>query len=95
MGISSKAGEHAITRLNANGRIVIPAHIRVKMGLKPGEAVIMTVEEGILRIEPHVSRIRKIQDEFRKFAKPRILASDELIVERRKDAWREKETGRG
>lgn len=61
------------------------------MGLKPGDAVIMSLEDGVLRIEPHLARIRRIQEEFKKFANPEALASDELISERREEARREME----
>lgn len=79
-------------RLNENGRIVIPAEIRLKMDLKPGDAVVMTLDEdGILRIESHRARIRGIQEEFKTFAKLRVPMSDELIADRREEATREME----
>jgi AbrB family looped-hinge helix DNA binding protein len=82
----------AKTRINENGRIVIPAEIRSRMNLKPGDSVLMKLEDdGVLRIESHQERIRRIQEEFRKFAKPGVLASDELIADRREEARRELE----
>jgi AbrB family looped-hinge helix DNA binding protein len=82
----------ANTRVNENGRIVIPAKIRAQMDLKPGDSVLMKLEEdGVLRIESHQARIRRIQEEFRKFAQPGTLASDELIADRREEARRETE----
>ncbi len=77
--------------MNDNGRIVIPANIRKSMGLRPGDVVVMSLEDGVLRIESHLSRIRRIQEEFKKFATPGTLASDELIAERREEARREME----
>ncbi|MGO8932498.1 MAG: AbrB/MazE/SpoVT family DNA-binding domain-containing protein [Terracidiphilus sp.] len=79
------------SRVNDNGRIVIPANIRKSMGLRPGDVVVMSLEDGVLRIESHLSRIRRIQEEFKKFATPGTLASDELIAERREEARREME----
>lgn len=82
----------AIARINENGRIVIPAEMRTRMALKPGDTVLMKLEsDGILRIESHRTRIRRIQEEFQKFATPGTLASDELIAERREEARREME----
>ena len=78
-------------RLNENGRIVIPAAIREQMGLKPGDCVLMRLENGVLKIESHLARIRKIQEEFKKYAKPGVLTSDELIADRREEARREME----
>jgi AbrB family looped-hinge helix DNA binding protein len=83
------------SRLNDNGRIVIPATIRKSMGLKPGDVVVMSLEDGVLRIESHLARIRRIQEEFKKFATPGTLASDELIADRREEARREMEESLG
>jgi AbrB family looped-hinge helix DNA binding protein len=78
-------------KINQNGRIVIPAAIRHEMGLKTGETLLMEVEDGVLRIESYSARIRRIQQEFAQYAKPGVLASDELIAERREEARREEE----
>jgi AbrB family looped-hinge helix DNA binding protein len=87
----TNAGETK-TRINENGRIVIPAEIRARMNLKPGDTVLMKLEEdGVLRIESHMARIRKIQDELKKYVKPGALMSDELIADRREEARREME----
>ena len=83
----------ANVRLNQNGRIVIPSPLRRKMGISPGDSLVMEVEDGVLRIESYRARIRRIQEEFRQYAKPGILASDELIAERREEARREMEEG--
>jgi AbrB family looped-hinge helix DNA binding protein len=78
-------------RLNENGRIVIPAEIRKSMGLKAGDMVVMTLEDGQLRIESQQVQVRKIQEEFKAFAKPGSRASDELVADRREEAGREME----
>ena len=77
--------------INQNGRIVIPAVIRKAMGVKLGDSVVMSLEDGVLRIEPQLAKIRRIQREFEPFANPASLASDELIAERREEARRETE----
>jgi AbrB family looped-hinge helix DNA binding protein len=82
-------------RISPNGRVVIPAAMRSQMGIKPGEDVLMEVEDGVLRIESHRARIRRVQEEFKKYAKPGVLKSDELIAERRKEARRDQEQGLG
>ena len=86
-----KSRLHAKAPLSANGRIVIPAAIREELGLAPGDTLLMDVEDGVLRIESYPARIRRIQREIAQFAKPGILASDELIAERREEARREEE----
>ena len=83
----------AHTRINANGRIVIPAAMREKLGLQKDDSVVMEVEDGVLRIESYLSRIRRIQAEFAHLAPPGgMLASDEIILERRQEALLENET---
>ena len=78
--------------LNDNGRIVIPAKIRKGMGVKPGDVLMMTLgDDGVLRIESQLARVRRIQEDFKKFATPGTLASDELIADRRQEAQREME----
>jgi AbrB family looped-hinge helix DNA binding protein len=78
-------------KINQNGRIVIPAAIRQEMGIKAGESLLMEVEDGVLRIESYLARIRRIQQEFAQYNRPGVLASDELIAERREEARREEE----
>ncbi|MGA9069971.1 MAG: AbrB/MazE/SpoVT family DNA-binding domain-containing protein [Terracidiphilus sp.] len=79
------------SKINQNGRIVIPAAIRRQMGLKAGDTLLMDVEDGVLRLETHLARIRRIQREVAQYCKPGRLASDELIAERREEARREDE----
>lgn len=73
-------------RVNENGRLVIPVEIRRRMGLEPGEVVLMELHDGTLRIDTYKTRIRRVQESFRKYAKPGTLSSDELIADRREAA---------
>jgi AbrB family looped-hinge helix DNA binding protein len=83
----------AHTRINANGRIVIPAAMREKLGLQKDDSIVMEIEDGVLRIESYLSRIRRIQAEFAHLASVGgLLASDELVMERRQEAQLENET---
>jgi AbrB family looped-hinge helix DNA binding protein len=82
---------NVMSRINDNGRIVIPGEIRRRMGLQPGDWVVMSLEGEVLRVESHRAKVRKIQDEFRRFAKPNLQASGELVTERNQEARRETE----
>jgi AbrB family looped-hinge helix DNA binding protein len=70
-------------RINENGRIVVPALIRKSMGLKLGDSVVMSLESGVLRIEPHRARLRKMQDESAMAAIPEAPAPSGLVREPR------------
>ncbi len=83
--------ENVRNKINANGRLVIPFRIRRAMGLEPGDTVTMALEDGVLRIEPHQAKVKRIQNELKKFARPGALASDELAAERREESRNEME----
>jgi AbrB family looped-hinge helix DNA binding protein len=84
-----------VGKINQNGRIVIPVAIRKEMGIKPGESVLMEVEDGVLRMESHRARIRRVQESLRRLIPPERCLSDELIADRREEARRELEEGLG
>ena len=76
-------------RINENGRIVIPASYRKALGVKTGDEIILRVEDDELRITTMKRRIERAQRIVRKYVKPGVSLSDELIAERREEAKRE------
>jgi AbrB family looped-hinge helix DNA binding protein len=89
MGPNVTKSAGAKTKINQNGRIVIPAAIREELGIKPGDTLLMEVEDGVLRVESFDARLTRIQNELAQLAGPERMLSDELIAERRAEAWRE------
>lgn len=79
------------TRLNDNGRIVIPAGIRQELGLRPGDTLLLSVEDGVLKVESQQARIRRVQQSLRQLIPSGRVLSDELITKRREGAQREME----
>ena len=77
------------TQIGEKGRIVIPAAMREALGMKEGDAVLLRVEEGELRITTRRARIRRAQERIRQFVKPGVLLSEELSAERREAARHE------
>ena len=79
----------ARTRINQQGRIVIPAECRAAAGLKPGdELLIETVGEGELCLRTREQALRKAQQIVARYSSGRDLVA-ELIAERRDEAARE------
>ena len=76
-------------RVNANGRVVIPAAYREALGIKAGDEVILRMEDDELRITTMKRRIERAQRLVRKYVKPGVSLVDELIAERREAAKRE------
>lgn len=77
------------TRVNENGRLVIPASLRKQLGIRPGDEVELRVEDDELRITTLKHRIERAQRLVRKYIKPGRSLSDELIAERREAARNE------
>lgn len=75
--------------INESGRVVIPAAFRKALGVKPGDELLLRLEENELRISTVKSRIERAQRIVRKYIKPGTSLVDELIAERRKAAKRD------
>ena len=81
--------DEARTRLNENGRIVIPAAMRAALGLQSGDEVILIVDDGELRLTTETRRIERAQRLIRKHVPKGVSLSAELIADRRREAQRE------
>ena len=76
-------------RINENGRVVIPASLRQALGIKPGDEVLLRVEDNELRITTMRHNIQRARQLVRRNIKPGTSLAGELIAERRKAAKRE------
>jgi AbrB family looped-hinge helix DNA binding protein len=47
------------TKLSTKGQVVLPGPIRLKLGLRPGDALDARVENGSVLLTPHRQRVRK------------------------------------
>ena len=81
--------ERYIITLGERGRLVLPAPVRRRLDLHPGDRLIVTVEaQGDLRIVSAREQARHLFGIYHDLAPGRSLA-DELITERREEARRE------
>jgi AbrB family looped-hinge helix DNA binding protein len=79
---------YAVT-LGERGRLVLPAQLRRRLDLHPGDRLILTVEpEGGFRVVTARAQARRLLGLYRDLAPGRSLAG-ELIAERREEARRE------
>lgn len=83
--------DNVTTRINENGRIVIPVEIRQRMGISPGDMLFLTLEDDVLKVESQAKRIRRVQESLRRLIPSDRVLSDELIAERRDEARQEME----
>jgi len=77
------------TRVNENGRVVIPASFRKALGIKNGDEVVLRIEDDELRITTLKRRLERAQRRIRRYIKPGRSLVDELIAERREAAKHE------
>jgi AbrB family looped-hinge helix DNA binding protein len=78
------------SRMERSGRILIPAAVRHRLGLREGSEVIVRVEEsGQLQVTSRAQALARAQGELRKYVGPNRALADELIAERRAEAERE------
>jgi len=77
------------TSVGEGGRVVIPAHLRKKMGLKVGDQVVLRLEHDELRIFTRKQALRQAQEFVRGLVEPGVSLVDELMEERRAEAGRE------
>jgi AbrB family looped-hinge helix DNA binding protein len=70
-------------RVNENGRVVIPASFRKRLGIHVGDEVVLQIEDDELRITTLKRNIERAQRLVRKHVKPGTSLVDELIEERR------------
>lgn len=76
-------------RVNENGRVVIPATFRKRLGIHIGDEVVLQIENDELRIITLKRNIERAQRLVRKHVKPGTSLVDELIAERREAARNE------
>ncbi|HEX5416369.1 MAG TPA: AbrB/MazE/SpoVT family DNA-binding domain-containing protein [Chloroflexota bacterium] len=77
------------TKIAAGGRIVIPAEYRRALGLQEGDEVILSLEDGEVRVISPTMAIERAQQLVAHYVREGRSLSDELIAERRAEATRE------
>ena len=83
--------ETYVLQVGERGRVVLPAKVRKRLSLSPGDRVVLNVDtSGDMRLASLTRKIEKGMGMFADVAPERIL-SEELIAERREEARRENE----
>ncbi len=77
------------TRIAEGGRLVIPAEFRRKLGLNPGDSVVIDIADGELRVRSLSAAVQRAQALVRRYIPADVNLSEELIRDRRAEAKRE------
>ncbi len=81
--------ERQAVKIGPGGRIVIPANLREKLNVKPGDTVWLEEDNGQLRIFSVRKAIQRVQDLVAIYAPGDRSLADELIAERQQEAARD------
>ena len=76
-------------KLAEGGRLVIPAEFRRRLGLNPGDNVVLDLRDGELRVRSLRRAIERAQTLVSQFVPEDVSLSEELIRDRRAEAARE------
>jgi len=76
-------------QLGAQGRVVIPAHLRKSMDLKPGDRLVARQDGDSIVLEKRENLVKRLQARFTNIP-GEISLVDELINERQAEAALEK-----
>ncbi|NQT74526.1 MAG: AbrB/MazE/SpoVT family DNA-binding domain-containing protein [Chloroflexi bacterium] len=74
------------TKVSNGGRVVIPAAYRKELGINPGDDVLLTLEEGEIRLVTTRQAVERAQRLVRRYIPRDVSLSEELIQERREEA---------
>lgn len=85
----------AKVKVGPAGRIVIPAAFREALGIGEGDTVILSLEEGEVRLMTVDGAIKHVQSVMRQYVPEGVSVVDELIADRRREAAEEEEEGSG
>jgi AbrB family looped-hinge helix DNA binding protein len=88
-GVEVAPAQAQKVELGAGGRLVIPAPMRVALGMKEGDKVLVRLEGNELRIYTYQEAMRRAQEIVRSFVPAGVSLVDELIADRRAEAARE------
>jgi AbrB family looped-hinge helix DNA binding protein len=76
-------------RVSQGGRIVIPLDVRRQLGFKTGSHVVLTIDGDRATLMSREAEIRRAREWVRKYIRPGVSLSEELMAERKREAERE------
>lgn len=77
------------TRVDASGRIVIPAGLRERLHVRPGDELVLQEVVGTISLKSYDQVLADAQAYFSSIVPAGVSLVDELLTERRAEAERE------
>jgi AbrB family transcriptional regulator (stage V sporulation protein T) len=85
----SQVPQFTRVRVDAAGRVVIPADIRQQLGIGPGQDLILSGDTQGIHLQTFAQAVRAAQEAFAPYRIAGVSVVDELIRERHEEARRE------
>ena len=79
----------AEVRISPQGRLVVPARLRRRLGIEPGEVLVARAEDNRLVLERRGAALDRLRARWANAARD-VSPVDELLAERREEARRER-----
>jgi AbrB family looped-hinge helix DNA binding protein len=76
-------------RVDTAGRVTLPAELRHKLGIEPGQELILAEDNQGIRLQTFAQAVQAAQEAFAPYRIPGQSVVDELIRDRREEAKRE------
>lgn len=76
-------------RVDAAGRVVIPAELRHKLGIEPGQDLLLAEDDRGIHLQTFEQAVKAVQEIFAPYRVSGASVVDELIREREEEARRE------
>jgi AbrB family transcriptional regulator (stage V sporulation protein T) len=74
------------SKLINGGKVVIPAELRRKLGIVPGDTLIFEEDErGNVVLKTYRQVVREVQEEVKRMIPPGVSLVDDLLAERRRE----------
>jgi AbrB family looped-hinge helix DNA binding protein len=77
------------TQMGRSGRIVVPVKLRRALGIRPGDEIVLRLENGSIRMIPLRQAVNLAQKTVRQYVPEGTSLVDALIQARREEAGRE------
>ncbi len=77
-----------VLTVRRQGRLVIPASVRRRLRISPGDQMTVTIDKGRLVLEPRAAAAARARGMFKQLARGASVV-DELVAQRREEARRE------
>ncbi len=87
-GDAPATGEDPVVRLTGRGQITVPSSVRRRLGLRPGDAFRVRIDDGRLILDPVATLDVELYDEARIAEFERASAMTDAELRSAERAWR-------